>query len=161
MRRGFWHTLGGPNHVLFLVRLVLPVRRLRPLVLIVSVFTAENSVTLVASAMRFAPSSRWFPPLGESLIATPTLFKAIESADGTGRRRSLMALGFGLVHGFGFPFALSESLRFAEAHVVTSLLAFTVGGWSSASSQCFPSSYRPWPERSESRVQRLGSSSSG
>ncbi|MDE2976589.1 MAG: HupE/UreJ family protein, partial [Acidobacteriota bacterium] len=37
------------------------------------------------------------------------------------------AFGFGLVHGFGFSFALSESLQFAGSHLVTSLLAFNVG----------------------------------
>ncbi|MDE0104172.1 MAG: HupE/UreJ family protein [Bryobacterales bacterium] len=127
VRLGFWHILGGPDHLLFLVCLVLPVRGLRPLVLIVSAFTAAHSVTLMASAMGFAPSSSWFPPLVESLIAISILFMAIESAVGVGRHRWLMALGFGLVHGFGFAFALSESLQFAGSHVVTSLLAFNVG----------------------------------
>ena len=42
-------------------------------------------------------------------------------------RRWVIAFGFGLIHGFGFSFALSESLQFAGAHLLTSLLSFNVG----------------------------------
>ena len=38
-----------------------------------------------------------------------------------------MAFAFGLVHGFGFSFALRETLQFAGSHLLTSLLAFNVG----------------------------------
>ncbi|MDE0101448.1 MAG: HupE/UreJ family protein [Bryobacterales bacterium] len=127
VRLGFWHILDGPDHLLFLVCLVLPVRRFRPLVLIVTAFTAAHSVTLVASAVGYGPSAAWFPPLVETLIAVSILFMAIQSAVETAHHRWLMALGFGLVHGFGFSFALSESLQFAGAHVVSSLLAFNIG----------------------------------
>jgi formate/nitrite transporter FocA (FNT family) len=34
---------------------------------------------------------------------------------------------FGLVHGFGFSFALKETLQFAGSHLLTSLLSFNVG----------------------------------
>jgi len=43
------------------------------------------------------------------------------------RRRWMMAFGFGLVHGFGFSFALRQSLQFAGSHLLTSLLSFNVG----------------------------------
>jgi hypothetical protein len=42
-------------------------------------------------------------------------------------RRWAVAFGFGLIHGFGFSFALRESLQFAGSHLLTSLLAFNVG----------------------------------
>jgi len=42
-------------------------------------------------------------------------------------RRWMIAFGFGLVHGFGFSFALRQSLQFAGTHLLTSLLAFNVG----------------------------------
>jgi hypothetical protein len=38
-----------------------------------------------------------------------------------------MAFGFGLVHGFGFSFALRESLQFAGGHLAAALLAFNLG----------------------------------
>ena len=44
-----------------------------------------------------------------------------------GRRRWILAFAFGLVHGFGFSFALRETLQFAGSHLLTSLLSFNVG----------------------------------
>ena len=41
--------------------------------------------------------------------------------------RWMLAFGFGLVHGFGFSFALRETLQFAGSHLITSLLSFNVG----------------------------------
>ena len=43
------------------------------------------------------------------------------------QRRWVLAFAFGLVHGFGFSFALRETLQFAGSHLVTSLLSFNVG----------------------------------
>ena len=43
------------------------------------------------------------------------------------QRRWMIAFGFGLVHGFGFSFALRQTLQFAGSHLLTSLLSFNVG----------------------------------
>jgi hypothetical protein len=43
------------------------------------------------------------------------------------RLRLPLAFGFGLVHGFGFSFALRESLQFAGSHLATSLVSFNIG----------------------------------
>jgi hypothetical protein len=43
------------------------------------------------------------------------------------RRRWAITFAFGLVHGFGFSFALRETLQFAGSHLATSLVAFNVG----------------------------------
>ena len=42
-------------------------------------------------------------------------------------RRWLVTFGFGLVHGFGFSFALKQTLQFAGSHLLTSLLSFNLG----------------------------------
>ena len=42
-------------------------------------------------------------------------------------RRWIIAFAFGLVHGFGFSFALRESLQFAGDHLMTALFGFNVG----------------------------------
>ena len=125
---GFEHILGGLDHLLFLVCLVAPLRRLRQLVLVVTAFTVAHSITLIASAAGLAPRALWFPTLVEVLIALSIVYMAFENILGVGSdRRWAAAFGFGLVHGFGFSFALSESLQFAGSHLVTSLLAFNVG----------------------------------
>src|SRR2546427_479145 len=43
------------------------------------------------------------------------------------QRRWMITFGFGLVHGFGFSFALRQTLQFAGSHLLTSLLSFNVG----------------------------------
>jgi hypothetical protein len=42
-------------------------------------------------------------------------------------RRWLITFAFGLVHGFGFSFALRDTLQFAGSHLLTSLLSFNLG----------------------------------
>ena len=49
------------------------------------------------------------------------------SRSGDFRNRWIVAFGFGLVHGFGFSFALRDTLQFAGSHLVTSLVSFNVG----------------------------------
>ena len=125
---GFAHILDGIDHLLFLLCLVIPIRRFWPLVSVVTAFTAAHSITLGASVLGLAPNALWFPPLIEMLIAASIVFMALENIFGeTQRRRWVWAFGFGLVHGFGFSFLLRESLQFAGSHLYTSLLAFNIG----------------------------------
>ena len=129
VKLGFFHILDGTDHLLFLLCLVIPFRRLRALVGVVTAFTLAHSITLIASAYNLAPDALWFPPLIETLIALSIVYMALENIVGgsTAHRRWLMAFGFGLVHGFGFSFALRETLQFAGSHLLSSLLSFNVG----------------------------------
>lgn len=128
VKEGFFHILDGIDHLLFLLCLVIPFRRFLSLVAIVTSFTVAHSITLIASAFGLAPGALWFPPLVETLIAMSIVYMALENiAAPTLRRRWLITFAFGLVHGFGFSFALRETLQLAGSHVVTSLLAFNVG----------------------------------
>ncbi len=128
VKLGFLHILDGIDHLLFLLCLVIPFRRIRPLVAIVTSFTVAHSVTLIASSLGLAPTGLWFAPLIETLIALSIVYMAFENILGARlERRWLLAFGFGLVHGFGFSFFLRESLQFAGSHLATSLLSFNVG----------------------------------
>jgi hypothetical protein len=157
VKLGFFHILDGTDHLLFLGCLVIPFRRFRSLVAVVTAFTVAHSITLVASAYNLAPDALWFPPLIETLIATSIVYMALEnivftaqkkpqstqstqsdvfsansanSAVSSGsalKRRWLVTFGFGLVHGFGFSFALRQTLQFAGSHLLTSLLSFNIG----------------------------------
>ncbi len=127
--QGFLHILEGTDHLLFLFCLVIPFRRFRTLVPIVTSFTIAHSFTLIASAYNLGPDVLWFPPLIETLIAMSIVYMALENIAGgtTLNRRWMITFGFGLVHGFGFSFALRQSLQFAGSHLLTSLLSFNVG----------------------------------
>jgi hypothetical protein len=125
---GFRHILDGTDHLLFLFCLVIPFRRFRPLLMIVTAFTVAHSVKLIASAYNLGPDALWFPPLIETLIAVSIVYMALENIVGSKvERRWMIALGFGLVHGFGFSFALKQTMQFAGSHLLTSLLSFNVG----------------------------------
>jgi len=128
LQLGIFHVLDGADHLLFLLCLVIPFRNFRPLVLIVTSFTVAHSVALVSSAYGLTPTSLWFPPLVEALIAISIVYMAIENIMGVNlQRRWLVAFGFGLVHGFGFSFVLHETFQFAGSHLLTSLLCFNLG----------------------------------
>jgi len=159
VKLGFFHILDGTDHLLFLGCLVIPFRRFRPLVAIVTAFTVAHSITLIASAYNLAPDALWFPPLIETLIATSIVYMALENIvfaaekhdlqpgreahierkdsavsassavafTSALKRRWLVTFGFGLVHGFGFSFALRQTLQFAGSHLLASLLSFNIG----------------------------------
>ena len=129
VKLGFFHILDGTDHLLFLFCLVIPFRSLRKLVPVVTSFTAAHSITLIASAYNLAPGFLWFPPLIETLIATSIVYMALENIAGSVgvQRRWMITFGFGLVHGFGFSFALRQTLQFAGSHLLTSLLSFNIG----------------------------------
>ena len=128
VRLGFLHILDGLDHLLFILCLVLPFRRLLGLVPIVTAFTVAHSITLAGAVLGMAPTALWFTPLVETLIAGSVVYMAFENILGARlHRRWLVAFGFGLVHGFGFSFVLAESLQFAGVHLATSLFAFNVG----------------------------------
>ena len=128
VKAGFFHILDGTDHLLFLLCLVIPLRRFRPLLLVVTAFTVAHSITLIMSAYELGPTGPWFPPLVETLIAASIVYMALENIVAANlRRRWFIALLFGLVHGFGFSFALRETLQFAGSHLLVSLLSFNVG----------------------------------
>lgn len=127
---GFRHILDGADHILFICCLVLGIRGVRSLVATVTAFTVAHSLTLIAAALGAVPDRLWFPPLVEVLIAASIIWVAIENIVLTEARlaaRWAVAFVFGLVHGFGFSFALADRLQFAGENLVSALLAFNVG----------------------------------
>jgi len=129
VQAGFLHILDGTDHLLFLLCLVIPFRQFRQLLLIVTSFTVAHSFTLIASAYGLGPNTLWFPPLIETLIAMSILYMALENIVGASSvgRRWMVTFVFGLVHGFGFSFALRQTLQFAGSHMLTSLVSFNLG----------------------------------
>ncbi|MEC9415258.1 MAG: HupE/UreJ family protein [Pseudomonadota bacterium] len=119
---GIEHILSGFDHLLFILCLILPCRKLRSLIVIITSFTFAHSVTLIASAFGIVPKGLWFPPLIEMLIALSIVYMAIEN---------IVRLNFEkrwpIAFGFGFSFVLSETMQFAGSHLLTSLFAFNLG----------------------------------
>ena len=125
---GIEHILSGLDHLLFLLCVVLPLAGARRILAVVTAFTAAHSLTLVAAAYGVVPAGAWFPAFVETAIAASIVYTALENVAAVGSRRRWIVTGlFGLVHGFGFSYALKENLQFAGTHLLVSLLSFNVG----------------------------------
>ena len=127
---GFEHILTGPDHLLFVLGLILLVIGWRPLLKTVTAFTVGHSLTLsvVALGLVRVPSS-----LIEVLIAGSVLLLAVELTTRNRARPSLlrrkpwlMALGFGLLHGMGFAGALAE-IGLPDDEIPLALFSFNIG----------------------------------
>jgi hypothetical protein len=122
---GIEHILIGPDHILFLVGLLLFGGGWTALIGIVSAFTIGHSITLSLAALGIvSPAARLIEPA----IALSIVFVGADNlVRGNGRDlRAWMALVFGLVHGFGFANVLREFGLPPEA-LGWSLFAFNVG----------------------------------
>jgi hydrogenase/urease accessory protein HupE len=122
---GVHHILIGPDHILFLVGLLLLGGTWGSLVRIVTAFTIGHSVTLSLAALNLVT-----PPASiiEPAIALSIVFVGADNlVRGDGRDlRAWVALVFGLVHGFGFANVLREFGLPSEA-LGWSLFSFNVG----------------------------------
>ncbi|MDQ2644529.1 MAG: HupE/UreJ family protein [Myxococcota bacterium] len=127
VRLGIEHILGGVDHLLFVLALVLLVRDGKRLVATVTAFTLAHSVTLAGAVLGWVrvPSA----PV-EAVIALSILLVAVECAkpvDSWSRRAPwAVAFGFGLLHGFGFAGALAE-VGLPPQQVPLALGAFNAG----------------------------------
>ena len=109
--------------------LIIPFRRVRTLIPIVTAFTVAHSITLIASAYNYAPDALWFPPLIETLIAMSIFYMALEnivSCSPAGALDHHLRCS-GSCTGSASPSCLEHTLQFAGSHLLTSLLAFNVG----------------------------------
>jgi hypothetical protein len=128
VRLGIEHILSGIDHLLFLLCLVIPFRRIWGLIPVITAFTIGHSITLIGTAYNIAPVGAWFPPFIEMAIAVSIVYMALENIVGASlRRRWIIAGLFGLVHGFGFADILKEQLQFAGSNLLVSLLSFNIG----------------------------------
>src|SRR5262249_44899549 len=85
--KGFFRFLDGIEHLLFIVMLVLPFRRVRDVVKPIVAFAVAHTLTLTLAAFGAGPSSTWFGTLVTMLIAFSIVYVAIENAVGMNLQR--------------------------------------------------------------------------
>jgi hydrogenase/urease accessory protein HupE len=130
---GIEHILIGPDHILFLIGLLLLGGSLSKLALIVTSFTIGHSITLSLAALDIlSPSARFIEPLialtivvvgaDNLLVLRGSRQEAAKAAD----IRAWLAIAFGLIHGFGFAYVLKE-FGLPQAALGWSLFAFNLG----------------------------------
>ena len=124
---GAEHIWAGPDHLLFVMGLLLLVGWNRRLIYTVTAFTLGHSVTLamVTFGLFDYPVS-----LVEFMIALSIYVLAVELAQGSAgalwRQPWWLAGGFGLLHGMGFAGALADT-GLPQSNVPLALLFFNVG----------------------------------
>ena len=130
LRLGIEHILGGVDHLLFILALMILVKGTRRLVATVTAFTVAHSITLAAATLGFVHVPQ--KPV-EAAIALSIVFVASEIVRARQGRQGLteqwpwiVAFSFGLLHGFGFAGALSE-VGLPQTAIPVALLFFNVG----------------------------------
>ncbi|MEH2624483.1 hydrogenase/urease accessory protein HupE [Bradyrhizobium sp. AZCC 1719] len=130
LMHGVEHILLGYDHLLFVLALILIVRRGRVLLITVTAFTVAHSITLSLATLGVVHIPG--PPV-EATIALSILLLACEiirsdrgQASLTAQWPWLVAFSFGLLHGFGFAGALTE-IGLPQGDIPLALLAFNVG----------------------------------
>ncbi|MFT6042156.1 MAG: hydrogenase/urease accessory protein HupE, partial [Gammaproteobacteria bacterium] len=121
---GFQHLLAGPDHILFVLGLLLASATLRSLLATITAFTVAHSASLVAATCGWLvlPAS-----LVEPLIAASVAYVGIANLRAKGPRRTWPeALVFGLIHGLGFATLLTQTLA-TETSLVLPILGFNLG----------------------------------
>ena len=122
---GIHHILIGPDHLLFLVGLLLLGGTMRQLALVVTSFTVAHSITLSLAALNIVtPPARIIEPA----IALSIVYVGADNLLVRGGRdvRAWIAFAFGFIHGFGFANVLREMDLPARA-LGWSLFSFNVG----------------------------------
>jgi len=127
---GIEHILQGIDHLLFVTALLLLVDGWRRLLATITAFTIAHTITLAGATLGLVSAP---PALIEALITLSIVFVAgevVHKFQGkptmASRRPWLVAMAFGLLHGFGFAGALREIGLPPEA-IPTALLFFNVG----------------------------------
>ena len=123
---GIRHILSGPDHILFVLGLILVGGPWRRLLGVVTAFTLAHSLTLSLSAlgMTSLPSTLVEPAIALSIVAVGIENLLRRKADF--EIRVWLAFAFGFFHGFGFAGALAEAGLPKQA-VIWSLAAFNGG----------------------------------
>jgi hydrogenase/urease accessory protein HupE len=129
LRLGLTHILTGPDHLLFVLGLVLLVPNRRRLLWTITAFTLGHSATLSLAVLGFVH----VPPAPiEVLIAVSIVVVAVElrrAVSGHARDGAMpvgMALSFGFLHGLGFAGALAQ-VELPEGEIPPALFAFNIG----------------------------------
>ncbi len=129
---GVKHIMIGPDHILFLVGLLLLGGTLKRLAMIVTAFTIGHSITLSLAALDIlSPSPRFVEPLIALTIIVVgadnlLVLRGTQSAGQASDIRAWLAAAFGLIHGFGFASVLKE-FGLPRAALGWSLFSFNLG----------------------------------
>ncbi len=126
---GAKHMVTGYDHLLFLVGVIFFLRRLRDVVLYVSLFTLGHSLTLLYGVLADVSVN---PYIIDAIIGLSVVYKGFENVGGFKRvfdiapDTRVAVLVFGLFHGLGLATKLQEFMV-SDNGLVANILSFNVG----------------------------------
>jgi HupE / UreJ protein len=130
---GVAHIAAGFDHLLFLLGLVVVLRRVRAVLLAETAFTLSHSLSFSAAALGWVrvPAAAVEACIALSLVllaveGVRTLARGSQPAPPSALRGAGLALAFGLVHGLGFAGGLAE-IGLPEGAIPAALLGFGAG----------------------------------
>ncbi len=125
---GAKHMVTGIDHILFLIGVVFFLRRMRDVVIYVSMFTIGHSLTLLGGVLLGTGANA---SLVDAIIGLSVVYKAAENLGGLRRigwkiDTRLAVLVFGLFHGLGLATKVQD-LQMSDNGLLANLIAFNVG----------------------------------
>ncbi len=129
MYLGAKHMVTGYDHLLYLLGVVFFLRRLKDVLLYVSLFTLGHSITLVTGVLLGLNVNAY---LIDAIIGLSVAYKAFENINGFKQvfgfqlNARAAVLIFGLFHGLGLATKLQE-LALAKDGLVVNMLSFNIG----------------------------------
>ncbi len=129
MYLGAKHMITGYDHLLYLLGVVFFLRRLKDVLLYVSLFTLGHSITLMAGVLSGLNVNAY---MVDTIIGLSVVYKAFENMGGFKQLFSfqidarIAVFAFGLCHGLGLSTKLQD-LSLSTTGLVSNMLSFNVG----------------------------------
>lgn len=125
---GAKHMVTGYDHIAFLVGVVFFLRRMKDVVLYVSMFTIGHSITLLGGVLMGMGANAY---IVDAIIGLSVVYKGVENTGGFKRiglniDTRAAVLVFGLFHGLGLATKVMD-LQMSPNGMLTNLIAFNVG----------------------------------
>lgn len=129
VRVGFEHVLGGWDHLLFLLTILVAGSGWRYWLSVVTSFTLAHSITLTLSVLDLVqiPAVLIEPGIAASIVLMAVLnFRTAHSPARVSLAKAGIVFGCGLLHGFGFAGAIG-TMTLQSGNLIATLAGFNIG----------------------------------
>lgn len=130
LKLGVEHILSGPDHILFVLSLLLVLVSIKEILKLTGTFTIAHSITLIlAGSGILTLSSKIVEPLialSIAYVAVSTVFLKHKPFFSSEKNKLISIFFFGLFHGLGFA-GLLEDVALPKDRLISSLLGFNIG----------------------------------
>src|SRR5688500_12452957 len=123
---GFWHMVGGWDHLLFILGVVLIAGALKPAAKMISLFVLGHSLTLIIATVAGWKLNATVVDVVIALSLVYVGLRGLMGRPGDFRLMGAIVFAFGLVHGLGLSTRLQD-LGLPESGLVVRVILFNIG----------------------------------